>query len=92
MPREDPPLPAWARVLARSLPRTAAAMLELDDLHRARSPLGAALSARLRWVAADALRCDTGRAIAAADYARAGATPEEIRRLVEREPLEADVE
>ena len=28
------PLPVWARALARSLPRTTAAMLDLDRLHR----------------------------------------------------------
>src|SRR5262249_17660260 len=33
------PLPAWARTLARTLPRTTAALLELDYLHRAKSPL-----------------------------------------------------
>src|SRR4051812_30176715 len=31
------PLPAWARTLADALPRTTAAMLELDYLHRAAS-------------------------------------------------------
>ena len=33
-------LPAWARATARDLPRTTAAMLDLDRLHRTKSPLG----------------------------------------------------
>src|SRR5262245_14948506 len=48
------PLPAWARALAGALPRTTAAVLELDYLQRARSPLGPALRAKMRWVAARA--------------------------------------
>jgi alkylhydroperoxidase family enzyme len=67
-----PSLPSWAKALARSLPRTTAAMLELDRLHRARSPLGLRLSGQLRWVAADANRCDYSRAMAEADLRRAG--------------------
>jgi alkylhydroperoxidase family enzyme len=66
------PLPAWARALARSLPRTTAAMLELDRLHRTRSPLDPLLRGRMRWVAADANRCDYSRATAEADLRRAG--------------------
>src|SRR5262245_16167228 len=53
LPREEPPLPAWARVLAGSLPRTTAHMLHLDYVHRARSPLGPELRGMLRWVVAD---------------------------------------
>ena len=33
-------------------------MLELDRLHRTRSPLGPMLRGKMRWVAADANRCD----------------------------------
>ena len=33
------PLPAWARMTAATLPKTTATILELDDLHRTKSPL-----------------------------------------------------
>jgi alkylhydroperoxidase family enzyme len=75
------PLPVWARVLARSLPRTTAAMLELDRLHRACSPLGPLLSGKLRWAAANANRCAYGQATAAADLRRAGLDQAGMRAL-----------
>src|SRR3954464_6018552 len=74
LPRENPPLPAWARVLVRPLPRTTVAMLELDRLHRAENPLGPATAAKLRWVVADALMCEYAKATAAADLRQAGAS------------------
>jgi hypothetical protein len=76
---EEPALPIWARILARSLPRTAALQLALDAEHRIRNPLGPALSARLRWEVADALRCDYAMEIAAFDLARAGLDAEAAR-------------
>lgn len=66
------PLPAWARAFARSLPRTTAAMIDLDRIQRTRSPLGPLLRGKMRWVAADANRCAYGRATAEADLRRAG--------------------
>lgn len=48
------PLPSWARILARSLPRTTAALLHLDLAQRTRSPLDPKLRAAMRWVAARA--------------------------------------
>jgi alkylhydroperoxidase family enzyme len=66
------PLPAWARALARSLPRTTAAMLDLDRIHRTKSPLGTMLRGKVRWVAAAANRCDYSLATAEADLRRAG--------------------
>ena len=42
------PLPTWARVFAASLPRTTAAMLRLDDLHRRHNPLGNRLASYLQ--------------------------------------------
>lgn len=66
------PLPVWARLLADSLPRTTAAMLELDAQHRAHSPLGKILAARVRWTVARANRCSYGAACAEADLRRAG--------------------
>lgn len=70
-PRKTPNLPEWARALAEPLPKTAAKLLELDHLHRANSPLGARLSARLRAEVADALNSTYGAEIARADLKRA---------------------
>lgn len=69
---ERQPLPVWARMLADSLPRTTAAMLELDALHRAHSPLGAVLAGMARWTVAEANRSRYGLACAEADLRRAG--------------------
>lgn len=66
------PLPTWARILAPALPRTTAALLGLDRVHRARSPLGPILAGRVRWAAADANRSAYGLAVAEADLRRAG--------------------
>lgn len=75
------PLPVWARALAESLPCTTAAMLELDYLQRAQSPLNAKLRGRMRWVAAHANRCSYSEAYAAADLRRAGVSDTEIAAL-----------
>jgi alkylhydroperoxidase family enzyme len=75
------PLPVWARTLASSLPRTTAAMLELDYLHRAHSPLNAKLRGKMRWVAAHANRCAYTEACAAADLRRAGLDDKAIQAL-----------
>jgi alkylhydroperoxidase family enzyme len=74
-------LPAWARATACDLPRTTAAMLDLDRLHRTKSPLGPALRGKMRWVAADANRCEYTRVTAEADLRRAGVTEAEIADL-----------
>ncbi len=68
----NPPLPPWARAVSASLPKTAAKLLELDDLHRASSPLRNALAAKLRWVASDAVGSRYGKAIAEFDAKAAG--------------------
>src|SRR5690242_9018660 len=60
------PLPVWIRALAVSLPKTAAAMIDLDHAQRAESSLPPRLRAKLRWMAADANRCPYAKA-----YARA---------------------
>jgi alkylhydroperoxidase family enzyme len=65
-------LPAWALVLARTLPRTAAAMLELDYIHRAGSQLGLDLRGLIRWAAARAGHSAYGEAYALADLRAAG--------------------
>jgi hypothetical protein len=81
LPREEPPLPAWARMMAEPLPRTTALLLALDHLHRAESPLGAALRGKLRWAAADVNRCDYSRRYAEYDLKRAGVRPDAIAAL-----------
>jgi alkylhydroperoxidase family enzyme len=75
------PLPLWARTLAESLPGTTAAMLELDYLHRARSPLDPQLRAKMRWIAARANRCAYSEAYARADLRRAGLNETSIQAL-----------
>jgi alkylhydroperoxidase family enzyme len=80
------PLPAWARALADALPRTTAAMLELDYRHRALSPLDARLRAKVRWTAAHANRCAYAEAVALADLERAGAFAAERAALVDGDP------
>jgi alkylhydroperoxidase family enzyme len=74
-------LPTWARATARDLPRTTVAMLNLDRLHRTKSPLGPSLRGKMRWVAADANHCEYARATAEADLRRAGVSEVEIADL-----------
>ncbi|HZW32844.1 MAG TPA: hypothetical protein VFF52_19170 [Isosphaeraceae bacterium] len=66
------PLPNWAKAVATHLPRTAAAMLELDLAQRTKSPLDPLLRAKMRWVIARANRCAYGESYALGDLARAG--------------------
>lgn len=75
------PLPAWAQALAPALPNTTAAMLELDYLHRVKSPLDPVLRGKMRWVAAHANRCAYAEAQAAADLRRAGVSEADIQAL-----------
>jgi len=77
----DQPLPVWARVLAAPLPNTTAAMLRLDYLHRAKSPLDPVLRGKVRWTAAHLNRCSYSEAYASADLRRAGVRDEDIRAL-----------
>lgn len=65
------PLPSWARAVAVHMPRTAAAMLQLDLAQRTRSPLDPVLRAKMRWVIARANRCAYSEAYALADLKRA---------------------
>jgi alkylhydroperoxidase family enzyme len=82
------PLPGWARITAATLPRTTAVILELDDLHRSKSPLEPKLRAMARWVVADANRCKAAMEIAVADLKRAGGTTEDVAALKgDRSPL-----
>jgi alkylhydroperoxidase family enzyme len=75
------PLPGWARATAHALPRTTAAMLELDYRQRVGSPLDPKLRAKMRWVAGAVNKSPYGIAYALADLMRAGATEEEIKTL-----------
>lgn len=75
------PLPTWARALARPMPRTTAAMLDADRLHRTKSPLGERLRGLMRWVAADANESPYGRATAEADLVRAGVPESDLEAL-----------
>lgn len=75
------PLPVWARAVATQLPRTAAAMLELDLAQRTASPIDPKLRARMRWVIANANRSPYGKAYALADLRRAGGTDEDVKSL-----------
>jgi alkylhydroperoxidase family enzyme len=75
------PLPAWIRALSGSLPRTAAAMIDLDYAQRVDSTLPPRLRAKLRWVAASANRCEYTKAYARADYVRAGGRAEDLDDL-----------
>jgi alkylhydroperoxidase family enzyme len=81
LPPAAGPLPSWALALADALPRTTAAMLELDYVQRERSPLEPKLRAKMRWVAAHANRCAYGEATAAADFRRAGGEEAELKAL-----------
>jgi alkylhydroperoxidase family enzyme len=74
-------LPLWARALAGALPRTTAAMLELDYLQREKGPLGTLLRGKLRWAAAHANHCDYTEAYALADLRRAGLDEGGVRAL-----------
>jgi alkylhydroperoxidase family enzyme len=91
------PLPSWAKAVASRLPRTAAAMLELDLAQRTKSPLDPAIRAKMRWVIAHANRCAYSEAYALADLKRAGGDNVAVKVLTgdsagwpeaDREPLE----
>lgn len=90
-------LPNWARAVAEWLPRTAAAMLQLDRAHRTQSPLDPVLRGKMRWVIARANRCTYSEAYALADLRRAGVDDAALNVLqgeaaawpvADREPLE----
>jgi alkylhydroperoxidase family enzyme/alkyl hydroperoxide reductase subunit AhpC len=93
----EQPLPIWARAVSVHLPRTAAAMLKLDFAHRTKSPLDPILRAKMRWVIADANRCEYSKVYAVADMKRSGASDDVVATLMgdsgnwpeaDRQPLE----
>src|SRR5262249_13171830 len=78
--------PGWARALAGTLPRTTAAMLELDYLYRTSTEFDPKLRAKMRWAAARINHCSYSERYAEFDFLRAGATPHELRQLSAGEP------
>jgi len=80
LPRETPPLPVWARILAGPQPKTTAGVLALDYLHRAKNPLGNESAAKVRWAVADQMKCEYAKAYAEADLERL-TTPAEVESL-----------
>ncbi len=89
---ERGPLPAWAKSIATQLPRTAAAMLELDHAQRNLGPLDAKLRAKMRWIVANANRCEYSKSYALADLRRAGGTEAECDQLLGDSEHWSDVE
>lgn len=75
------PLPVWARMLAKDLPRTTAAYLQLDWAQRTQSPVPPQLRAAMRWVSAHENHCAYAEAYAAADAKRAGADDAKLAGL-----------
>lgn len=78
----DSPLPNWAKIMAKELPRTTAAMLQLDYIHRTQSPLDPKLRAKMRLVIAMANRCEYSKKTAIADLVRAGGDEREVQQIV----------
>ncbi len=75
------PLPVWAKAVATRLPRTAAAMLELDFAQRTKSPVDPKLRAAMRWVIAHENHCAYSESYALADARRAGMDEAAIQAL-----------
>lgn len=78
----QPKLPAWIRMVAKEMPKTAAAFLELDYAQRASGSVEPKLRAAIRWVAANANGCQYTMEVAAADAKRAGVTEEQWKSLI----------
>lgn len=75
-------LPLWVLATAKALPRTTAAVLELEHRHRAQSPLESKLRGQIRLVVAHANGCGYTQAQATADLRRAGLSEAEIKRAL----------
>jgi alkylhydroperoxidase family enzyme len=90
LPRENPPLPPWAKVLVGPLPKTTAKMLELDHLQRAKNPLGPELAGLLQWTVADALGSKFGKATAVDDLRRNSIHPRSLEKLGDIKSMAAD--
>ncbi len=74
-------LPIWARMLAAPMPRTTAALLELDLAHRTAGPVPMTLRHAMRWVTAHANHCDYAEAMALGDGMLSGFTKQQVAGL-----------
>lgn len=75
------PLPMWARQLAQDLPKSTAALLQLDYAHREASPLPAKLRTGMRYVAAHSNSSAYAQSVALEDLKRRGVSDELIQGL-----------
>jgi alkylhydroperoxidase family enzyme len=80
---KTPALPSWIRMVAKEMPKTAAAFLELDLAQRTAGPVEPKLRAAIRWAAAKANGCQYTMSIAAADALRAGVSQEQWTSLTD---------
>ncbi len=78
---EQVPLPNWVKPIALQMPRTAAAMIELDYAFRTAGPLDPALRSSLRWIIAHANHSPYGEALAVADLRSVAGEKIDIARL-----------
>ncbi|MFO0939428.1 MAG: deiodinase family protein [Pirellulales bacterium] len=74
-------LPNWIKPVASQMPRTAAAMLQLDAAFRDKGPLDAKLRAKLRWIIANTNKSPYGQAVALLDYRRAGGRESKLQEF-----------
>ncbi len=82
-------LPNWAKAVARDLPNTTAALLQLDFAQRTQSPLNPILRAKLRYRIACENRCDYAQVTALDDLKRSGLSPQECEAFI-RNPSGTD--
>ena len=78
-----PPLPSWIRMVAREMPKTAAAFLQLDYAHRVLGPVDGKLRAAMRWTTAKANGSQYAMEIASLDAKRAGVEPSKWKAFKE---------
>jgi alkylhydroperoxidase family enzyme len=78
---EGSPLPIWARQLAAFLPRSTAALLQLDYAQRANNPIPPRLRAAMRFVSASFLGCPAGEEIAVNDALAVGISDTDLQLL-----------
>ncbi|MFO1064954.1 MAG: hypothetical protein U0892_13905 [Pirellulales bacterium] len=75
-------LPNWVKAVTIQMPRTAAALIELDTAQRTLGPLDPALKAKLRWVIAHANHSPYGEALAQSDYRRATKSSDDLQVML----------
>jgi alkylhydroperoxidase family enzyme len=80
---KTPALPSWIRMVAKEMPKTAAAFLELDLAQRTAGPVEPTLRAAMRWAAANANSCQYTKSIAEADALRSGVNQDKWKSLTE---------